>query len=165
MMKRRRWDEGEVADLTDLFNQAGGTPDWDELAKRLGTGRNGKTVQQKCTDLGLRDRVARAAPGEAGAGGWEAQRGKSRVAAASTLTSPVGVPPSEPRLRRKAAEDGEAQRQDAELEAKRQALPLTAASLLPESAQRLAIFWRNWTPRRRRNGTRGRARSTISTPA
>ena len=68
MMKRRRWDEGEVADLTDLFNQAGGTPDWDELAKRLGTGRNGKTVQQKCTDLGLRDRVARAAPGEAGAG-------------------------------------------------------------------------------------------------
>ena len=59
-MKRRRWDEGEVADLTDLFNQAGGTPDWDELAKRLGTGRNGKTVQQKCTDLGLRDRAAAA---------------------------------------------------------------------------------------------------------
>ena len=115
-------------------------------------------VRNMITALDLRAVVARTRSREAGAGGWEAQRGKSRVAAAPTLTSPAGVPPSEPRRRRKAADDGEAHRQDAEREAKRQALPLTAASLLPDSAQH-----RGWRRRKSpRNGAAGAASASAA---
>ena len=42
-------------------------------------------VRNMITALDLRAVVARTRSREAGAGGWEAQRGKSRVAAAPTL--------------------------------------------------------------------------------
>ena len=123
LKKRRAWTDEEMDQLDRLYRGAGADVDYQKLAEDLGTGRTSDMVRSKVSALGLRDRVARTAPGEAGAGGWHAQGRKSRVAAASTLTSPAGVPPSEPRRRRQAADDGEAQRQDAEREAKRQQGP------------------------------------------
>ena len=91
LKKRRAWTDEEMDQLDRLYRGAGADVDYQKLAEDLGTGRTSDMVRSKVSALGLRDRVARTAPGEAGAGGWEAQRGKSRVAAAPTLTSPAGV--------------------------------------------------------------------------
>jgi hypothetical protein len=91
LKKRRPWTDEEVDQLDRLYRGSGADVDYQKLAEDLGTGRTSDMVRSKVTALGLRDRVARTAPGAAGASAWEAQRGKHWAAQRgqhSTLTSP-----------------------------------------------------------------------------
>ena len=68
LKKRRAWTDEEMDQLDRLYRGAGADVDYQKLAEDLGTGRTSDMVRSKVSALGLRDRVARAAPGEAGAG-------------------------------------------------------------------------------------------------
>eukprot|EP01046_Picozoa_sp_COSAG06_P044010 COSAG06_NODE_5860_length_3241_cov_9.433164_2_plen_781_part_01 len=124
--------------------------DFDKLVDHGLRPRTGSSAMNRAEKLGLYEV---AAPKKKRGPAWDAQgrqqgdKNAPRVAAAkrpktaadSTLLSPVGASPSEPREKRKAAALGEAARRAEPEEAKRQALPLTVDALLGEKARRLQI--------------------------